>query len=138
MMPRVTFIICTGALLVMLPGCEARSRQSSALGIRITAANTSQYCHPPLACSNPHILAFESGYLITSFAGSTPRHEAAHGEELEDKLLALPMSAWPQGARILISPSDDVMDWQSVQRNLREAERVCRSLGLDVQFRPGG
>ena len=135
---RVTFILCTGALLVVLPGCKARFRETSDFRARIAAANTTQYCHPPLACSNPHILAFESGYLLTSFAGSTPRHEAVHPEELQEKLLALPMSAWPQGAKILISPNDDVMDWQSIQNNLGNAERTCRSLGLYVQLRPGG
>jgi len=61
-----------------------------------------------------------------------------HPEELRERLLSLPLSAWPQGTKILISPSDDVMDWQSIQRNLRNAERTCRSLGLDVQLRPGG
>jgi hypothetical protein len=42
------------------------------------------------------------------------------------------------GPVILISPSDDVFDSNSVYKSLKEAERVCRSLGLDVQTRPGG
>lgn len=130
--------LCTIVLVLMLIGCSPKRRQSSDLRARIIAAHTSQYCHPPLACANPHILAFESGYLLTSFTGTTPRSQAMHSEELRERLLSLPMTAWPQGTKVLISPSDDVMDWQSIQKNLKKAEQTCRSLGLDVQLRPGG
>ena len=52
--------------------------------------------------------------------------------------MALPLSDWPLGPTIGISPSDDVMDSQAIQKNLDDARSTCRSLGLEVQFRPGG
>jgi hypothetical protein len=48
------------------------------------------------------------------------------------------MSAWPLGPIVGITPSDDVIDSRAIQKNLDQAQRICRSFGLDVQFRPGG
>ena len=48
------------------------------------------------------------------------------------------MSAWPLGPVVGITPSDDVIDSRAIQKNLDQAQRTCRSLGLDVQIHPGG
>jgi hypothetical protein len=81
--------------LILAVACKTKSPEAN-LRTRITAARTSQYCRPG-ACFNPYILAFEGGYLITSFAGRTPFCAAVHSGELEERLLALLMSTWPQG-----------------------------------------
>jgi hypothetical protein len=80
----------------------------------------------------------EKGYFVTVFTGDRPHSAAVSTEALGQYLIALPMSAWPVGPIVGISPSDDVIDSQAIQKNLDQAQRICRSLGLDAQFRPGG
>ena len=75
--------------------------------------------------------------MVTVFIGSKRQGTTLRTEALHDHLLSLPMSAWPEGSKVVISPSDDVYDPQAVYKNLKEAEQVCRSLGLDVETRPG-
>jgi hypothetical protein len=105
---------------------------------RINAANTASLCHPPRACVNPHILAVEKGYLVTTFSGNTSKHAEVRPEALREYLFELPMSAWPSGPSISISPADLVIDPDAVQKNVKEAQRICRSLRLNVKFIPGG
>jgi hypothetical protein len=126
------------ALILLLTACKSRQRVAPDLRARIAAASASQKCHPSDECVNPHILAVENGYFITTFVGAKPQHTQVRVAALRDYLLGLPMSAWPRGPAILISPTDDVTDWRTVQRNLEEAQHTCRSLGLDVEIRPGG
>jgi hypothetical protein len=126
------------ALILLLPACKSRPTPAPDLRARIAAASASQPCHSPVDCINPSILAIERGYFITTFAGAKQQHAQVRVEALGDYLVRLPMSAWPRGPMIVISPSDDVYDSRSVYENLEEAERVCHSLGLDVQRRGGG
>ena len=107
------------------------------LRARISAAKTSQYCQSN-ACISPHILVVEKGYFVTVFTGDRPQNTAVSTERLGEYLTALPMSAWPAGPVVMITPSDDVMDSQAIQKNLEQAQRTCQSLRLDVQLRPGG
>ena len=79
-----------------------------------------------------------SGYVVTVFAGDRPKSASVSTEALGEYLTALPMSAWPLGPIVGITPSDDVTDSRAIKNNLDQAQRTCRSLGLDVQFRPGG
>ena len=129
-----------GALLLLLipTACTRKPQKKVALRARVTAARTWQYCHSPNECFSPHVLVIESGYFVTVFAGGRPQSTAVSTETLGEYLTALPMSAWPLGPVVGITPSDDVIDSKSIQKNLEQAQRVCRSLGLDVQFRPGG
>ena len=78
------------------------------------------------------------GVLVTVFTANRPQSTAVSTEALGGYLTALPMSAWPLGPVVGITPSDDVIDWKAIQKNLDEAQRICRSLGLEVQFHPGG
>jgi len=104
---------------------------------RIVAGHTAQYCRPD-ACYNPHILASEAGYYVTTFKAKTPIRERVSAAQLRRFLLRLPMSAWPRGPEILMSPEDDVTDGLAVQRNLQKAQSLCEQLGLVVNIRPGG
>jgi hypothetical protein len=126
------------ALILLLTACKSGPSLASDLRARIGSVSASQKCLSPDPCINPHILSIESGYFITTFAGTKPRYAQVRAEALRDYLVGLPMSAWPRGPSVLISPTDDVTDWHAVQRNLEEAQRVCRSLGLDVKILPGG
>ena len=80
----------------------------------------------------------EKGYFVTVFTGDRPQGSQISSEGLGEYLTALPMSAWAGGPIVAITPTDDVIDSQAIQKNLAEARRTCQSLGLDVQFRPGG
>jgi hypothetical protein len=102
------------------------------------AAQTSQYCRPPDACSNPHVLAVESGYNVTTFLGSKPQYAHVPAKDLAKYLQTLPMQAWPRGSSIAISPTDVVTDQHAVEENLHAAGQLCRSMGLEVQVLPGG
>ena len=133
---RHTF--CAFALLFTVTGCTKKPEQKVDLRARITAAKTSQYCHSANACFSPHILVMEKGYFVTAFTGDRPQSAAVSAGALGEYLTGLPMSAWPLGPIVGISPSDDVFDSQAVQKNLERAQQTCRSLGLDVQFHPGG
>jgi len=133
---RHTF--CALALVFAVTGCTKKPQQNVDLRARITAARTSQYCHSPNVCFNPHILVIEKGYFVTVFTGDPPQSAAVSAEALREYLTALPMSAWPLGPIVGISPSDDVFDSHAIQKNLERAQQTCRSLGLNVQFRPGG
>lgn len=135
---RFIVLVLVIAVLLSTVCRRTKSPEASDLPMRIAAANRSQPCHLAVGCVNPHILVFESGYDVMSFVGGTPQHTIVHPDKLRQQLLALPMNAWPQGPLILMTASDDVMDWESIKRNMTEAERICLSLGLDVQFRPGG
>jgi len=89
-------------------------------------------------CINPHILAVEDGYeLTTAFRGAFTHHHV-RADDLSRALRALPMSAWPRGPEILITPTDVVDDGPLVQVRVRDAERICRELGLTPTIRPGG
>jgi len=136
-MPSARHMFCALALVFIVAGCTKKAHENVDLRTRIAAARTSQYCHSN-ACFSPHILVIENGYFVTVFTGDRPQHTAVSAETLGEYLVALPMSAWPAGPIVGITPSDDVIDSQAIQKNLDQAQRVCRSLGLDVQFRPGG
>ena len=125
-------------LFLLATGCAKKPKETAPLRTRIVAANTSQYCHSQNACFNPHILVVENGYFVTVFVGSTAQHNAVSTDALKEYLTALPISNWPLGPTVAISPSDDVMDSQAIQKNLEKAHSTCASLGLEVQFRPGG
>jgi hypothetical protein len=126
------------ALILLLTACKSGPSPGSNLRVRIASVSTSQKCLPPDECINPHILSIESGYFITTFAGAKPQYAQVRAEALRDYLVGLPMSAWPRGPMILLSATDDVTDWRAVQLNLEEAQRICRSLNLDVKILPGG
>jgi hypothetical protein len=125
-------------LLCFATGCTNKPKENVDLHTRITAASSSHYCHSPNGCFNPHILVVEKGYFVTIFPGNRPQSTAVSPEDLGEFLIALPISAWPLGPIVGITPSDDVIDSQAIQTNLDQAQRTCRSLGLDIQFRPGG
>ena len=138
-MQRTGLIPLTVGLAVCLLALSCRkSGQEPNLHDRIIAAHTSQYCRPPDACSNPHVLAVEDGYYVTTFLNSKPQYAQVLGKNLAKYLQALPMQAWPRGPSIAVSPTDDVTDQHAVEQNLRTAEQLCRSLGLDVQVLRGG
>jgi hypothetical protein len=102
------------------------------------AANVSKFCRLPDACFNPHVLAIDDGYFVTTFIGSKPEHERVPAKGLAKYLQALPVQAWPRGPSITISPSDVVLDPRAVEQNFNAAQQLCRSLGLEVQVQPGG
>jgi len=132
--PRFVYLIA--ALCLLSAGCREHGQHPN-LHDRITAANTSKYCLPD-ACFNPHVLAVESGYVVTIFLGSKPQHTNVPPKELTKYLQSLPMQTWPRGPSIEISSTDVFADQHAVERNLSGAEQVCRSMGLEVQVRPGG
>jgi len=129
--------LATGTAVCFISGCR-NSSQTFNLRERISAAHTVQYCHLPDACSNPHILAVENGYEVTTFLGVKPQYAHVPTKDLARYLNGLSMQAWPQGSSISISPSDDVTDWHAVSENLRAAQHLCQSMGLDVKVLPGG
>ena len=134
---RLTLHIVGMALCLLAPSCR-KGGQEPKLHDRIMAAHTSQFCRPPDACFNPHVLAIEAGYDVTTFIGSKPEHERVPAKGLATYLQALPVQAWPRGPSITISPSDVVLDPRAVEQNFNAAQQLCRSLGLEVQVQPGG
>ena len=131
------FRVALPGALFLLASCNSADNRELALRNRIVAGRAEQYCRPD-ACFNPSILATENEYDVTVFAGSQPALARVQLNKLRSYLLALPLTAWPRGPVIVITPTDFVEDGQAVQRNLRQAEAVCRELGLAVQIRPGG
>jgi hypothetical protein len=116
---------------------SATCGQKANLHDRIIAADTSKYCLPD-ACFNPHVLAVETGYDVTTFLGSKPQHAHVEAKDLAKYLQALPIQVWPRGPSIAISPTDDVTDQHAIDQNFLAAQQVCRSMGLEVQVLPGG
>jgi hypothetical protein len=131
-------LLVTSVLALALLACNQPRSAKPDLRTIILAANTAQYCHSREACLNPHILSLESGYVVTTFIDAKPQYRQVRAADLKDQLLGLPMSAWPRGPVITISPSDDVSDPKAVRQNFSAAQEVCRSLGLEVQIRRGG
>ena len=115
----------------------ASCRQNANLHDRIVGAGTSKYCLPD-ACFNPHVLAVENGYDVTTFLGAKPQHVHVAAKGLAKYLQSLPMQVWPRGPSIAISPTDDVTDQHAVEQNVLAAQEVCRSMGLQVRVIPGG
>jgi len=134
---RILTSLAAGLLILQLSACNSRESKTN-LGNRIRAANTTQYCRGHETCYNPHILAVESGYVLTTFKDSRPQYSQTRAADLADRLLELPMSAWPNGPVVTISPSDDVLDPAVVKQNFAAAQVLCRSMGLEVQVRRGG
>ena len=137
MRTRLMWLTVGMALCLLASSCR-KSGQELNLHDRIMAAHTSQYCHPPDACFNPHVLAIESGYDVTVFLGSKPQHAHVAAKDLANYLQELPMQAWPRGPSISVSPTDDVTDWHAVEQNLNAVQQLCRSMGLEVQVLHGG
>ena len=133
-MLRLRLIFTVGVALCLIP---VSCRQNANLRDRIVAADTSKYCLPD-ACFNPHVLAVETGYEVTTFLGSKPQHAHVAAKDLAKYLQSLPMQVWPRGPSIAISPTDDVTDQHAVEQNFLAAQEVCRSIGLQVQVIPGG
>ena len=123
---------------VVLCLTSASCGQNANLHDRIIAADTSKYCRLPDACFNPHVLAVESGYDVTTFLGSQPQHAHVAAKDLAKYLNSLPMQVWPRGPSIAISPTDDVTDGHAVEQNFHDAQQACRSMGLQVQVLMGG
>ena len=134
-MVRLTLMRLTVGLVLCVT--SASCGQKANLHDRIVAADTSKYCLPD-ACFNPHVLAVETGYEVTTFLGSKPQHAHVAAKDLAKYLQSLPMQVWPRGPSIAISPTDDVIDQRAVTQNLDAAQQVCRSMGLQVQVLPGG
>ena len=105
---------------------------------RIVAARTSQYCRAPGACYNPIVLALETGYDVTTFVGSEPKRASVPPSELAKYLESLPMQVWPLGPMIELTQTDEVTDAPTLYKNFSRAQQICRSMGLEVQVRPGG
>ena len=126
--------VTAGVFLCLIFGSCGRNAN---LHDRILAADTSKYCLPD-ACFNPHVLAVETGYEVTTFLGSKPQHAHVAANDLPRYLQSLPMQVWPRGPSIAISPTDDVTDQHAVEQNVLAAQEVCRSIGLKVQVLPGG
>jgi hypothetical protein len=105
---------------------------------RIVGARTSQYCRAPGACYNPIVLVLETGYDVTTFVGSKPQRASVPPTELAKYLESLPMQVWPLGPMIELTQTDEVTDAPTLYRNFSSAQQICRSMGLDVQVRPGG
>ena len=138
-MHRTRLMPLTVVMVLCLLGASCRKRgKEPNLHDRITSAHSSEYCRPPDACTNPHILAVETGYYLTTFLGSKPQYAQVAAKDLAQYLQSLPMQAWPRGPSIAITPSDDVTDQHAVEQNVRAAQQLCRSLGLEVQILPGG
>jgi hypothetical protein len=137
-MPPAQHTFCALVLLLIATACTKKSEEKVALRSRIATARSWQYCRSSNKCFSPHILVIEKGYLVTVFASGRPQSTEVSNEALGEYLTALPMSAWPLGPVVGISPSDDVFDAKAIHKNLEQAQQTCRSLGLDVQFRPGG
>ena len=138
-MQRTRLMLLTvGMALCLLASSCRKSGQEPNLHHRIVAAHTSQCCRPPDACFNPHVLAVEDGYNVTTFLGSKPQYAQVPGKELAKYLQALPMQAWPRGPSIAVSPTDNVTDQHAVEQNLHAAQQLCRSMGLEVQVLRGG
>jgi len=116
---------------------SASCRQNVNLRDRIIATDTSKYCLPD-ACFNPHVLAVENGYEVTTFLGAKPQHAHVPTEGLAKYLQRLPMQVWPRGPSIAISPTDVVTDQRAVEQNFYAAQQVCRYMGLEVQVFSGG
>jgi hypothetical protein len=133
-MLRLRLIFTVGVFLCLI---FASCRQNANLHDRIVAADTSKYCLPE-ACFNPHVLAVESGYEVTTFLGSKPQHAHVPTKSLAKYLQSLPMQVWPRGPSIAISPTDVVTDQRAVTQNFDAAQQVCRSMRLEVQVLPGG
>jgi len=134
----VRYTISAFILLVVASTCTSKVHEPVDLRARIIAANPPKDRHSPNARYNPVILVLDNGYDVTIFSADKPEHRAVHTNALGEYLLTLPMSVWPAGPNVIITPSDDVTDSHSLQKNVVEAEHICRSLGLDIQFRPGG
>src|ERR1700741_4115791 len=128
-MLRLRLIFTLGVALCLIP---VSCRQQANLRDWIIAADTSKYCLPD-ACFNPHVLAVETGYEVTTFLGSKPQHAHGAAKDLAKYLQALPMQVWPRGPSIAISPTDVVTDQRAVAQNFYAAQEVCRSMGLEVQ-----
>jgi len=125
--------------------CSCESRQSTALpNLRavIVNGNSTQYCQTPVnRCTNPGILADEEMLRITFFVDGIPHDSSVRTEELAHYLTSLPISAWPRGPSVTLAPADVFSGPDGPRRteqNLAEAERICRSLGLDIDLRMGG
>jgi hypothetical protein len=127
-------IFTVGLALCLIP---VSCRQNVNLRDRIIATDTSKYCLPD-ACFNPHVLAVETGYEVTTFLRSKPQHAHVAASDLAKYLQALPMQVWPRGPSIAISPTDVVTDQRAVTQNFDAAQKLCRSMGLQVQVLPGG
>jgi hypothetical protein len=134
---RLMFLGVVITLCLVASSCR-KSGQEPNLHDRIMAAHTSQYCRSPDACSNPHVLAVEDGYYVTTFLDSKPQYAQVLAKDLGKYLQALPMQAWPRGPSIAVSPTDNVTDQHAVEQNLHAAQQLCGSMGLEVQVLRGG
>jgi len=133
-MLRLHLIALTAGVFLCLTFVSCRQQPS--LHDRIIATDTSKYL--PDACFNPHVLAVENGYEVTTFLGAKPQHAYVPTEGLAKYLQRLPMQVWPRGPSIAISPTDDVTDQRAVTQNFDAAQQIYRSMGLQVQVLPGG
>src|ERR1700719_1005917 len=130
MQRRHLMLLAVGVALCLLASSCRKSGQEPNLHDRIMAAHTSQYCRSPDACFNPHVLAVESGYEVTTFIGSKPQYAQVPARDLAKDLQTLRMQPWRRCPSIAVSPTDDVTDPHAVEENLQGAQRLCRSMGL--------
>jgi hypothetical protein len=129
------------AIFVLLGvGCRYQDHEGAAADLRsrILAANLSPVCGGVENCLNPMVFAEDRGITVTTYAGGKQNIATVPAKALRDYLLALPMAAWPHGAVVTLSRADLVIDSKLVSQNFTDAEKICRSLGLDLQIRPGG
>jgi hypothetical protein len=127
----------TVAICVLAWNCGTSGKPLN-LHDRIVAARTSQYCRAPDSCYNPIVLALETGYFVTTFVGSKPQHANVPSMGLAKYLESLPMQGWPRGPSIELTQTDDVSNAPTLYRSFSSAQQICRSMGLEVQVRPGG
>jgi hypothetical protein len=96
--PRPVLATLTAlALILLVTAGKSRPAPAPDLRARIIAASASRMCHASDGCFNPHILAIETGYFVTTFTDSKPQHAQVRVEALSDYLVRLPISAWSRG-----------------------------------------
>jgi hypothetical protein len=82
--------LALGTVLSQPLSANQKSASDPNLRDRILAANTFQYCRPIHGCSNPQVIAVESGYIVIEFIGPEPQTSHVRPNELADYLQALP------------------------------------------------
>lgn len=126
------------AIPLVLGLCTGLHAQQRDLGEKIAAYWQSQTCSEAV-CENPVLVVSDSDVEVVR------PDENFKGDHILLKDLAaylrnMPVSAWPEGARLWLRPADAATvlpgeppsDWVAAQqKQMTDALRICRQLGLE-------
>lgn len=137
----LSFGSCKENAHVKVPSNEARMPSvKSELDPRIPPPDPKKYGYlqDNMTWENPFLVIERNGVSFKAQAASIIEWQHISLDKLTSSLVNLPLTAWPYGKVVAVSEASlgSSNDFKEIKRNKTEAERILKSLGVEINWWP--